>query len=1206
MEKSTLMKKNILPILSIILSNTLFLFTGCTQLATKATKIETESKRDGMREAFEQDFEMMKDPALGTIPMERMLSAKAYKDVLSKKSRAAIVNVEWTNLGAKNQGGRSRTMLIDANDATGKTVFVASVGGGIWKTTDITQAEPNWTAVNDFMDNLAVTSLAQDPSNTQILYAATGEGTGNSDAIRGLGVWKSTNGGTTWSQLAATNNSDFNYCQKVVVNSTGILLISTNTGLWRSTNAGSSFTKVLGTGLGITGATSDFAWDIAIASNGHIFASLNGTIHKSTNAGVTFGSAMTLPISAQRIVLACAPNDANYAYALVENGSVIEGILRTTNGGTAWTARNEPADADGGIPAADFSRSQAWYDLSIAVDPNNKDVLMVGGVDLFKSTDGANTWTQISHWYGGFGFPYVHADQHFIQYKSGSSSIAYFCCDGGIFQTNNATSSTPTMLDKGTNYITTQFYGCAIHPTALTAHYLAGAQDNGSHLFTTNILQNTTQVTGGDGAYCNIDQNEPDYQFTQYVRNNYYRSDDGGNSFTSISESNNGRFINPSDYDDVNNRLYAARSNNQYLRWNDPQTGSSFTTITIAAFAGQVSAVKVSPNTSNRVFFGIGTGDVFRVDNAHTGSPTATSISTGLPSGYVSCVEVETGNDNHLLVTYSNFGVNSVWESTNGGTSWTSVEGNLPDMPIRWALFNPGNSDQVILATELGVWSTDNLNGGATVWGASNSGLANVRVDQLQVRQSDKYVIAATHGRGLFASDLFTDPNALFDVDKRLAYTNIPIQFSSTSYKATTWNWDFGDGNSSSLENPTHTYANGGKYTITLSINSGVSSLTKNQYIHILPNSNTPYLLANGGDFETNQNDFGADNASGTPWELGNSAIAGKSGTLSGSNAWVTGLTFSNYSDNSDVSLQTPNFNLLNAGTYTLKFYRKNSFEISWDGFRVEYSLDKGATWSMLGNTVQANWYDFANNTQNTAFNINEAFFNSTKSSFTLCQYDVSALAGNNNVAFRLRFKSDGSSTAPGLAIDNFELLGPPNVVLSSNLIRFDATKKEDKTQLDWNTENEVNVSRYELQRSLDGKIFTPISTTLANNKPSNLYSYVDDIHSKLPTQAYFYYRLKCIDQDEKYTYSNTARVDYTNDASSISISPNPFTNQLSIATSSPILEASLFTNTGQLVFQSQQIIGSKILLDNNLPPGLYLLKVKTKNQTYIEKVMKK
>ncbi|MBK7709030.1 MAG: hypothetical protein IPJ30_25590 [Acidobacteria bacterium] len=169
-------------------------------------------------------------------------------------------------------------------------------------------------------------------------------------------------------------------------------------------------TVVLGTGLLITGATSNFSYDVEIAANGDVYGSLDGSIHKSTTAGATFSAAQTLPITASRIELACAPNDANFVYALVELGTTVNGILRTTNGGTTWTSRTEPADADPGVPAADFSNGQGWYDLAIAVDPNNRDILFVGGIDLFKSSDHTLIRTQIAHWYGGFGL-HVHADQ---------------------------------------------------------------------------------------------------------------------------------------------------------------------------------------------------------------------------------------------------------------------------------------------------------------------------------------------------------------------------------------------------------------------------------------------------------------------------------------------------------------------------------------------------------------------------------------------------------------------------------------------------------------------------------------------------------------------------------------------------------------------------------------------------------------------------
>ena len=313
-----------------------------------------------------------------------------------------------------------------------------------------------------------------------------------------------------------------------------------------------------------------------------------------------------------------------------------------------------------------------------------------------------------------------------------------------------------------------------------------------------------------------------------------------GNSFTAASTTG-GRFISPTDYDNVGNRMYGCVGSNNYMRWDNPQSGATFVTVPVAGFGGMVSAVTASPNTANRVFFGIDNGRVFRVDNAHTGAPVAVDISTGLPGGYPVCVEVETGNDNHLLVCYSNYGLNSIWETVNGGTSWTSIEGNMPDMPVRWVLLNPNDNTQALAATELGVWYTDALAGGATVWVPGNTGLANVRTDMLQVRTSDKLVAAATHGRGLFTSDVFALPTALFSATPALTYIGKTIQFQDNSYRSVSWVWNFGDGSpTSTLQNPTHVYTLPGKYDVTLTINAGASTLTKTGFIQILPDRGTP------------------------------------------------------------------------------------------------------------------------------------------------------------------------------------------------------------------------------------------------------------------------------------------------------------------------------------------------------------------------------
>jgi PKD repeat protein len=1160
---------------------------------------EEEKGRDRIDLAMAQEWEMTRDPQINRVPKNRLVAAEAYRKefAATAKTSAAIPNVNWFERGPSNVAGRTRAILVDPNVASGNAVFAASVSGGLWRCADITAATPIWTPVNDLMANLAVTALAADPSNPQIMYAGTGEGYFNSDQVDGLGIFKSLDGGATWAQLPATNNATFSFCQRLAVTSTGIVMSATSTGgIQRSINGGATWARVLGTGLGITGATNNQAWDVRIAANGDVYGSLDGSMHKSTNNGATFAAAMALPAAAARIEIGCAPSDANYVYALLESGNAVSAVIRSTNAGTTWAARTEPDDLDTGVPNTDFSNGQAWYNLCLAVDPLNRDRLFVGGLDLFVSGDGANTWTQVSHWYGGFGQQYVHADNHVIVYQPGSSSIVYFGNDGGIFRSTNANVAAPTIGFKGTNYNVTQFYACAAHPAAFSNYFLAGSQDNGSHQYNNGGINATVEVTGGDGAYCHIDQNEPQFQITSYIQNEFFVSLNGGASFTNVLLNGNGRFISPTDYDNVGNRLYCANTNGTYLRWDNPTTaGGASASVALPGLSGLVSAVTVSPNTANRVFFGTGTGSIVRADNAQTGAPAGTVLDVAaMPNGYVNCIEVETGDDNHLLVAFTNYGVNSIWETFNGGTTWTSVEGNLPDMPIRWILLNPTNDQQALVATELGVWSTDLLNGAATVWGPSNNGLANVRTDMLQLRASDGYVIAATHGRGLYASDIFTTPTALFSSDRHVIYTTNTVNFHDDSYRGTSWSWNFGDGSPlSTAQHPSHTYATAGLYNVTLTINGGASSLTKNGFILVLPDRGTPYLPGDGGNFDVNLNDFGPENWAGTPWERGSSAIAGKQGTVSAPNAWVTGLAAAQYAAFGFTELYCPSFNMTAAGTYTLSFRSRFNTESGYDGFRVEFSTNKGTSWAPLATTVAAGWYNFANGVGDASFPINEAFFTGNVSgTFNLYSRDISFLAGNPDVQFKFVFRSDFSVNAPGVAIDDFQIAGPINgpsgLPVASIPLQGDWSGIH--PVLSWQTLYEIDNSGFQIERSADGAHFEAVGFVVGAGESEKAVDYT--FEDKTASEGAWYYRYRQIDINGAQAMSNVVRVERQTRVASLEVFPSPFQDwiELQWTGTAPEVELTLHDLAGRELRQVTIRESKHYRMEglNDLPQGIY------------------
>ncbi|WP_338790543.1 S-layer homology domain-containing protein [Bernardetia sp. MNP-M8] len=714
-------------------------------------------KQDRPKEAMLRDFEMTKDPALGYVPSQRRIQVFKEVQEMSRTRRLAkaIAGTTWTERGPNNIGGRTRTIMFDPNDGNRKKVWAGAVSGGLWYNNDITNATSQWQNINDFWANLAVTSIAYDPSNTQIMYAGTGEGFFNVDAVRGAGIWKTSDGGQTWNQLASTNNSNFHYIQKIAITPGGSVFVATRTGVFRSQDKGSSWSFLV----------SGNASDIEITSNGTVYAATGifstGIVRKSTNFGQDW-TIVTPATGGQRIELAVAPSDNNVIYAVASgSNNSVAWFRKSTDGGSSWSNVTIPSylEQNCQIGTNDFTRGQAWYDLSLVVHPTNPNSVIVGGIDLHRTTDAGSTWQLISYWTGGCNKPFVHADQHTITFRPQDSNVALFGHDGGVSYSSNIWNTNPTFATRNNGYNVTQFYGIATSSVANSNYMLAGAQDNGTIKINSSGISGGVTASGGDGGFPHIDKDNPSFQITSFTNNNYSISKDAGSSFNFVVGNNSGRFINPTDYDDNTNILYSASGSNQYMRINNLTNAINTITLTnvaVNALAGtQISAIKVSPYTDNRIFVADDAGKVIRIDNAHTNSPTILTISkSNIPFGYISCIELGT-SDNEILITLSNYGVASVFETTNGGTSWVNKEANLPDFPVRWALYNPNNTNEVLLATETGVWSSDNFKSANLTWGLSSAGLANVRCDMLVYKESDRTVAVATHGRGIFTSDVF-------------------------------------------------------------------------------------------------------------------------------------------------------------------------------------------------------------------------------------------------------------------------------------------------------------------------------------------------------------------------------------------------------------------------------------------------------------------
>lgn len=490
-----------------------------------------------------------------------------------------------------------------------------------------------------------------------------------------------------------------------------------------------------------------------------------GKIFASSNAAATTFIEKYAMADGNRMQIATSATNAGTVYVLGQistTGGVAPflGMVKTTNSFASTSNMTLPNGA--GINANDFTRGQAFYDLVITVDPTNDNNLFVGGIDLFKSTNAGSSWSQFTHWYGGFGYQEVHADQHAIVFSSTDANKMLFGNDGGVYYSaNKGTITRP----RNNGYNTSQFYSIGVAPSATGDNFAGGLQDNGTQQFyNANAGMNSAyESQGGDGAATDYDQDTGNYYISNYVYNdNIVQRNLSGNGIKQVnSESlSNGDFINQQDLDSNLNLLYTNYSNAtdgpRIRRYQLNGNGKTLLTNALLTSGGSPTALKVSPYTTGSTKLYVGTlfGDLLLAENANLGIFQQWSdVGTANFVGSISDVEFG-ASESEIFVTMHNYGVESIWYSDDAGATWQTKEGNLPDMPVKCILQNPLNSEEVIVGTELGVWYTNDFSSANPTWAPAFNGMSNVKVTDLDVRD-DNAVYASTYGRGVF-SGVFT------------------------------------------------------------------------------------------------------------------------------------------------------------------------------------------------------------------------------------------------------------------------------------------------------------------------------------------------------------------------------------------------------------------------------------------------------------------
>ena len=688
----------------------------------------------------------------------------AYNEYIKQQSQNSDrvknitnINANWTALGpfavpsaGSGQHGSGRLNCVAVNPLNSNVIYVGSPAGGFWKSVN---GGNSWSTTTDLLSTLGVTDIAVVPNDTSVIFIATGD----SDAqdTYSTGVMKSTNGGLTWTTTGLNwTQSQYRYISRLIINPSNVntMIAATSNGIARSKDGGVTWA----TSLNI-GGVRDLVYKPGDTTV--VYACTGSTVFRSTNGGTSYSAIMSgLPNTGiGRIQIAVTANDANYIYALLSNGTDYSfyGLYLSTNGGSSWTQVSNSPNILGFNSDGSSSGGQGWYDLALAVSPTTKNTVMVGGINAWKSTDGGASWSCVGVGYNQVTDPsHIHPDVHRIYFQPGSGTVVYCANDGGIFKSTNTGGS---WTDKSAGLQIMEFYGLATAQTSSTI-CIGGSQDNGCNLYNAGAWSN---VLGGDGMITQIDYANASNMYGELPYGDIYASGDGGSTWNPITPNGNanGAWVTPFVIDPTTpSKLYAGYAD----LWKTTNYGSSWTPISNGDFGGaNIEAIAVAPSNSNYIYVGVGgqtttiaaCNSLYKTTN---GGTTWILISSSLPLSFapLTGIAIKPNDPNTVWVTLSSYSsANKVFKTTNGGTTWTNVTNNFPNVPANCIAYLPNvPANPIYVGTDLGVWYTDDALG---YWVQFNNGLPNVIVNDLKIQINAGLLRAGTYGRGLWSTPLY-------------------------------------------------------------------------------------------------------------------------------------------------------------------------------------------------------------------------------------------------------------------------------------------------------------------------------------------------------------------------------------------------------------------------------------------------------------------
>ena len=724
--------------------------------------------------------------------------------------RKPLVRLPWVERGPGNVDGRARAVIVDPDDPNKNTWFVASVGGGIWKTTN---AGRTWMNKTSELKTLSTTTMAMAGSNRDVIYAGTGMGYGRVVDLAGSGVWKTTDRGETWFQLQSTADGQIlQAINRIVVDpeDEDVVLVCSNdtytylatkggsrrSGIFRSTDGGDSWVQVYDPDVEFGPNTDNRIQQIIPNPENFntLYASMNEVgVIKSTDAGQTwFISAhdFALPMDigtgdgtyrgiSVRSELAIAPTDTARIYAAVERPRGVADLYMSTDAGVTWTIVDDTGDDPNwfnawGRSGIDGSYTAGWFDNTIAVHPYDRNVVFVGGVNLYRidiDEDRATRTTRpIAWWLYGYDLPYAHADHHFLVMIPEDRATRRF----RILDANDAGLAVSTNGGEDWNQLwgmrTTQFYGVDKKPGENA--YIGGMQDNGTYqsFGEPGPTSMWRFVLGGDGFETVWNREDPELILASLQYNALRRSTDGGDNWTPLPEAYPGAspFLTKIGHSKADPDLVFTvgedgikRSDDFGLSWTLTEIEHNwigwraFDNVEVSIANPQI--VWISSRIAPDTYYGVTGG----IHVSSDGGFTFTGISDNLPSNLTEASGIGThpSEESTAYMLFSAPGHPKIMRTTDLGRTWEDLSGfgsgnpesnnGFPDVAVFSLLVMPHNPNILWAGTEIGLFiSSDN----GRTWSFADNGLPTAGIFQMSI--VDGQIIVATQGRGVWTVDI--------------------------------------------------------------------------------------------------------------------------------------------------------------------------------------------------------------------------------------------------------------------------------------------------------------------------------------------------------------------------------------------------------------------------------------------------------------------